>query len=347
MATENASEKTSSSRPKIIMVGGGHKKHEDHGSHGAWKIAYADFMTAMMAFFLMMWLTSSVSENVRRGISTYFAPIGASTNIFGTDALLEGGENLDILGNLQNMTLENQIFPDTPVYDLSNDQQGDGKQKGGATDTSPSNSSHRQSQEIVENVSKAGGSSLSDKKAESGNNKSDKDSKGGIGVGEDAYKKTLGLIKEAIDKDATLTKFKDNIVTQIMPDGLKIELIDKKRLSMFEVGSSSMLPEMKMVLSKLGTLLSILPHHITITGHTDARAANDTIDKNWDLSALRALAAREVLVASSYPSGKIESVVAKASTEPYDPSDPMSPSNRRISILIMGVDPSSKDNGAN
>ncbi len=328
-------------RAKVIIMGGKKHKHEEHGSHGAWKIAYADFMTAMMAFFLMMWLTSSVSENVRRGISTYFAPIGASSNIFGTDALLEGGENLDILGNLQNMTLENQIFPDTPVYDLSNDNQGEGKQKGGAMDISPSDASHRQSQEIVENISKGSSTGAAQKKDDDGQNKqkSEKNAKDTGSNGEDAYKKTLGIIKETIDKDVTLTKFKDNIVTQIMPDGLKIELIDKKRLSMFEVGSATMLPEMKLVLSKLGTLLSILPHHITITGHTDARAATD-MDKNWDLSALRALAAREVLINSGYSSGKIDEIVAKASTQLYDQEDPLSPSNRRISILILGTDPS-------
>jgi chemotaxis protein MotB len=58
-------------RPVIIKrvkrVSGGH-----HG--GAWKVAYADFVTAMMAFFLLMWLLSSTSEEQRRGLADYFAP---------------------------------------------------------------------------------------------------------------------------------------------------------------------------------------------------------------------------------------------------------------------------------
>lgn len=53
-------------RPKKV-VGGGH-----HG--GAWKVAYADFVTAMMAFFLLMWLLNATTEDQRRGIADYFNP---------------------------------------------------------------------------------------------------------------------------------------------------------------------------------------------------------------------------------------------------------------------------------
>ncbi len=52
---------------KKVIVGGGH-----HG--GAWKVAYADFVTAMMAFFLLMWLLNATTEKQRKGISDYFNP---------------------------------------------------------------------------------------------------------------------------------------------------------------------------------------------------------------------------------------------------------------------------------
>ena len=54
-------------RKKVVIVGGGH-----HG--GAWKVAYADFVTAMMAFFLLMWLLNATTEKQRKGISDYFNP---------------------------------------------------------------------------------------------------------------------------------------------------------------------------------------------------------------------------------------------------------------------------------
>jgi chemotaxis protein MotB len=52
---------------KKIIVSGGH-----HG--GAWKVAYADFVTAMMAFFMLMWLLNATTEQQRKGLADYFSP---------------------------------------------------------------------------------------------------------------------------------------------------------------------------------------------------------------------------------------------------------------------------------
>ena len=52
---------------KKVIVAGGH-----HG--GAWKVAYADFVTAMMAFFMLMWLLNATTEKQRKGIADYFSP---------------------------------------------------------------------------------------------------------------------------------------------------------------------------------------------------------------------------------------------------------------------------------
>ncbi|MBN2751189.1 MAG: flagellar motor protein MotB [Rhodospirillaceae bacterium] len=69
---------------KVIKKGG-------HGHHGgAWKIAYADFMTAMFAFFLLMWLLNSMSEQQLSGISDYFAPTTASLSKSGAGGMLGG-----------------------------------------------------------------------------------------------------------------------------------------------------------------------------------------------------------------------------------------------------------------
>ncbi len=51
------------------------KSGGDHGHHGgAWKVAYADFVTAMMAFFLLMWLLNATTEKQRKGLADYFSP---------------------------------------------------------------------------------------------------------------------------------------------------------------------------------------------------------------------------------------------------------------------------------
>src|SRR5271167_3846115 len=65
------------------VVGGGH-----HG--GAWKVAYADFVTAMMAFFLLMWLINTTSPQQKRGIADYFAPASVSQSTSGSGGILAG-----------------------------------------------------------------------------------------------------------------------------------------------------------------------------------------------------------------------------------------------------------------
>jgi chemotaxis protein MotB len=70
---------------KKIKKGGGEGHHG-----GAWKVAYADFVTAMMAFFLLMWLINTTTPEQKRGIADYFAPEAVSRSSSGNGALLGG-----------------------------------------------------------------------------------------------------------------------------------------------------------------------------------------------------------------------------------------------------------------
>ena len=85
-------------RPIIIKKikkggGGGH-----HG--GAWKVAYADFVTAMMAFFLLLWILGATTEKQRKGIADYFTPTLVKTrNAAGSAAGLLGGSSLTDVDN--------------------------------------------------------------------------------------------------------------------------------------------------------------------------------------------------------------------------------------------------------
>jgi len=72
---------------KKVIVGGGH-----HG--GAWKVAYADFVTAMMAFFMLMWLLNATTEKQRKGIADYFNPTIPVNRISGGGEGMFGGDNI-------------------------------------------------------------------------------------------------------------------------------------------------------------------------------------------------------------------------------------------------------------
>ena len=80
-------------------------KKGGHGGHhgGAWKIAYADFITAMMAFFLLMWLLNATTEEQKLGIADYFAPSIVTGSAKGSDGVL-GGNTITVDGALKNDT---------------------------------------------------------------------------------------------------------------------------------------------------------------------------------------------------------------------------------------------------
>ncbi|MDJ0929510.1 flagellar motor protein MotB [Breoghania sp.] len=66
---------TQSAPSELVIVRRRPPLFQDHPKGGVWKIAYADFMTAMMAFFLVMWLINVTDENVRKSVAQYFNPV--------------------------------------------------------------------------------------------------------------------------------------------------------------------------------------------------------------------------------------------------------------------------------
>src|ERR1700753_3834586 len=106
---------SSSDRPVLIkrikkVAGGGH-----HG--GAWKVAYADFVTAMMAFFLLMWLINTTRPQQKRGIADYFAPASVSQSTSGSGGILSGtalGD--DGVKSNGSMSAIEQMAPESPPH---------------------------------------------------------------------------------------------------------------------------------------------------------------------------------------------------------------------------------------
>ena len=78
---------------KVVKGGHGH-----HG--GAWKVAYADFVTAMMAFFLLLWLLNATTDDQKKGIADYFTPATVSKSKSGAGGVL-GGMTVSSPGAMQ------------------------------------------------------------------------------------------------------------------------------------------------------------------------------------------------------------------------------------------------------
>lgn len=302
------------------------KKVSGHGHHGgSWKVAYADFVTAMMAFFLLMWLLNSTSEEQKRGISNYFGPYGHSMGAGGSGGVM-GGLTLQKDGIYTDD--KKSISQINPAYQVDPDmQQGDGFVEDGRNTNkkTPSEKSSvnaaKMDQLKKEEAKKASDANLK-KMADDYQNK--------------LFEEVESNLRQAIASDSGLKDLAKNLLVEKTPEGLRIQIVDENGLSMFPSGSAEMYDYTKKLLQKVGSVIQKLPNKISITGHTDAKPfSNSNSYGNWELSTDRANASRRALINFQVVSDRITSVVGKADTEPLIATDPESERNRRISIVLL------------
>jgi chemotaxis protein MotB len=285
-----------------------------HGGHhgGAWKIAYADFVTAMMAFFLLMWLLTSVNKAKLEGISNYFkTPLKV--------ALMGGpaGSKSNMLPNQGEGILKQ------PGKSSQDGKGGDGDKKDKGKGEAPSELDAQTAQMIEAARTRAEKRQLQNLKEQ---------------------------IDAAIAVIPALAGFKDLIKTELTTDGLRLQILDDKNRPSFDLGSGEMKPHTSAILREMASLLNKVPNRISLSGHTDATpyAGGTGGYSNWELSADRANAARRVLVAGGIEQDKILRVVGLGSAVPFDTENPYNALNRRITIVVMNkkaADIASQDGG--
>jgi len=123
-------------------------------------------------------------------------------------------------------------------------------------------------------------------------------------------------------------------------DGLRIQIVDDQNRPMFASGSAQIAPYMKDLLHEIGSVLTEVPNRLTLEGHTDAQPfpGGDRGYSNWELSSDRANASRRELIAGGLADDRVLRVQGLASSQPLDTRDPLAPTNRRISIIVMNRD---------
>lgn len=276
---------------KRIKKGGG-------GQHGgAWKIAYADFVTAMMAFFLLMWLLGSTTKGDLLGIAEYFqtplkvALAGGSGSGDSSSVLKGGGTDLTRTEgqvkygeiDAKRKAINLQALPNDPA------------RRGGDADLKA---------EIQERAR------LSELK---------------------------GHLEAMIEANPTLRQFRSQLLLDITSEGLRIQIVDEGNRPMFDASSAALKPYTRDILHEIGRVLNQVENRISLTGHTDATpyAGGDRGFSNWELSANRANASRRELIAGGMAEGKVLRVVGLGSTILFNREDPNDPVNRRISIIVL------------
>ena len=225
------------------------KKKSGHGGHhgGAWKVAYADFVTAMMALFIVLWLMNT-SDAVKKAVAGYFNDPKGTANLLGTTMSGDG------------------ISVTTKTSDM---------------------------------------------------------------------KKLKEKLEEEIKAKKELEKLSKQIEITITSEGLRIELIEGKNGTFYEIGSAKLSESGQVLLALLAAELKTLPNSLLIEGHTDATPySKDNSYSNWDLSADRANSARRLLQQDGVRTDQVSQVRGYADQMLRVKDNPTDPSNRRISILV-------------
>jgi len=274
-------------------------KKGGHGGHhgGAWKIAYADFVTAMMAFFLLLWLLNAVSQEQLEGIADYFAPTVSSVSQSGSGQIL-GGTTVAVDGSL-----EDTVSRPSVTMDLPPPKAGSG---GEAMQDAPVEA------EIDAEEAK--------KQAE-----------------QDQFKEAQKELQDAMEALPEFQQLAQSLMVDNTPEGLRIQIVDQDGLAMFPSGRATLYEHTEKVLNLVVSVINKMPQKIAISGHTDAvpMGGGDQTYTNWELSADRANSARRFLLDAGVPEDRLSRVVGKAATEPLLPDDPTNARNRRLSIIML------------
>jgi chemotaxis protein MotB len=235
--------------PPIIII----RKKSAHAGHhgGAWKVAYADFVTAMMAVFIVLWLLNT-SPQVRKAIGAYFR---------------DPASNGKLLGSASTGTGE------------------------------------------------------------------------AVSVGKDNMEELKQKLELALKKRPEFDKLKDYILLSVTGEGLRVELLESEKGIFFDLASPNPTSIGMELIGKLADQLAMLPNHLMIEGHTDARPFSGRKDyTNWELSTDRANAARRIIEAHGTQPGQIVQVRGFADRNPRNPGNPEDASNRRISVIVRYQD---------
>ncbi len=257
-------------------------KRSVHGSHGgSWKVAFADFATAMMAFFLLLWLIGNSSSEEKEAISGYFNdPSGFQEQARSTPSMIgDGGANVAVI--------EMEVAQ-AETKEIEKPLSGDELSK------------LAEEQELLQ------------------------------------LEQLKERLESLVNSSKVLEEFKDQILIDIIPTGLRIQIVDKDKRPMFDSGSAHPKEYSRVILRRLASVLKEVPNQLSVTGHTDSIPYVELEDYgNWELSADRANSARRELIRGGIPETQIARVEGFSSSVLFDNERPQNPINRRIAIIVL------------
>ena len=357
-------------KPEIIFkkVAGGH----GGGHGGAWKIALADMMTAMMAFFLLMWLLGATNKDQRKGLGEYFrakTSLLTLSNTAGTAGLM-AGKTIGETDGFPDPAVSNNIMQ--PVVTVAStdstdrnkapegvqsqtEQNDEGVGKSGSSDGKKAGGDSSQAGTGAKTKDPEGKSGTSKTGESEGQGKADAGQAGGdqtkstpsemteeqkkaaaAATDQKAFEKIEKDIKATLDQNPDLKKIAGQMKFVRDKEGLRIEIIDQSDFAMFAIGTTNFLPKAQELMNDVAKSIKDIPNKVAIRGHTDGFSYSQA-DKmnNWRLSAQRADSTRRFLNNAGIDEKRFVKIEGVADREAFNPDNPLDPRNRRISITVL------------
>jgi chemotaxis protein MotB len=322
--------------------------HAAHG--GAWKVAYADFVTAMMAFFLLLWLLNVTTDEQKKGVADYFSPASVSRSFSGAGGVMGGRTILEDGGKISSFGLPTMIVgpsaeksdqPDQPQYDQkypdarqpppAPGQQGDRFQDPNAAPQQGTGDQQQLGASEITDLQQIDAQAARERVAQ---------------AEAENFQEVEAQIRQAIQANPQLSELSKQIVFDNTPEGFRIQLVDEEQSSMFPSGSAGMNDKARRLMQQVAQAVSKLPNKLAISGNTDAQPfRGQGAYSNWELSADRANAARRSMIEAGVPAERFRQVTGNADQDPLIKDNPLDPRNRRIAILLLSDVPRTAGGG--
>jgi len=288
------------SEPVIIKRGRRNKGHGKHG--GAWKVAFADFTLAMMAFFMVLWILAITNDAERKKIAHYMR----------TNSIFDGGPSffqqknspfpIDLGGtpSIVNNQDSSLMPPDNPRPGMSEFLQIPKGEK----------------EPVAGNGEKLNSAIDSDFPASS----------------------ELSLLLKNFEELSKEELLHNNILVEEVPSGLRIIIKDDDNHTMFAHSEKTMSPFFEDLFLHLGGIFKDINNKIIISGHSDASQFKGRDYTNWELSAARAQQARQIMTAGGMPNSRVMQVNSFSSNRLLNKIDKSASENRRVELLLLTTD---------
>ncbi|MEI8177502.1 flagellar motor protein MotB [Aestuariivirga sp.] len=351
-------------KAEIVIV---RRRSVDDGSAtkaGAWKIAYADFVTAMMAFFLVMWLINASNEATRSQVASYFNPIKLTDSSTGARSLKDikdthnpqnkktGDTAEGVPPSKKDTSDESDLLANPPksldrVARTVTDSNLQNAGLGRTVEVSPSLKPDKNNPGVGDpfdpkSWEKAKGTnglaaSVAEKNVPDADLEQDSSAKSQEPTPDKnvAPREAISLSQDIASRLGKSTQqLSKTVEVRTTGSGVMISLTESANFEMFRTGSAEPEPEMLKLVEAVAGALKSRSGNIIVRGHTDSRPYRNKYYDNWQLSTARANLARYMLIRGGLEKNRIRRVEGVADLEPKNAKDPQAPENRRIEIFI-------------